>query len=225
MIPVPNPRRFFPVLIVSAVLAGSLAACGGSSDEPAPAPAAAPEPAAMTKADLISQGDSICAEVNAAIGSIAESTTTAESDKASQVSELYGGLADRLEKLGTPDDGPPPTEVITALRELADDPEGDGEPAAFQEAAETYGFSSCAEGPAAPTSAGTDDGSGADGGVPAEPEPAAPETYEAPAPAPEPAPAPAPAPDTGGVNPDAPSPSPAPAPSNPGGTGGGIGPG
>jgi len=197
-----------------------LAGCGGSDSAPPPPPAPAPEPATLSKADLISQGDGLCAEVNAAIGTIQNSTTIAESDKVSQVSELYSGLADRLEKLGTPDDGEAPADVVAALRELGD-PAGTGDPAAFQDAARTYGFIECAGGPSAPavpdTSGSTTPSTSPDTG----------QTYETP----ESAPAPAPAPETGGVTPDAPSGGTAPPSSGSGSPGsggsgtGGIGPG
>lgn len=212
------------MLLVALAMVG-FSGCGGSDSEPAPAPAPTTEPVSLSKADLISEGDAICAEVNAAIGALQASTTTAESDKAEQVAGFYRSLAERLEKLGTPDDGPAPEEVIAALNDLADPASGSTDPATFQEAAGAYGFTDCADGPSAPVSTGSDTGT-----VPSE-TPDAGSTYEAPAPETTPAPAPAPAPDTGGVTPDAPDTGGAAPPAggsggSSGGSGtGGIGPG
>ncbi len=211
-------KRYIPMLLAVPMIALAVAGCGGS-DDPAPTPPAAEQPAepeALTKDQLIAQGDRICAEVNAAVGTIDGSTTIAESDKAGQKADLYDGLADRLEDLGTPSDGDAPTAVIAALRgeptsdatagteaETGAESAAGSDPAAFQEAAAAYGFSDCAEAPSAPTSTGTEsdgsvgaegtDGTDSSGGESTytEPAPAAPETQTAP-----------PA-DTGGVNPNA----------------------
>lgn len=222
----PIPKHLFSLVLAATFLVVGFAGCGGSDDpEPAPAPAAITEPEALTRADLIAQGDGLCAEVNAAVGTILNSTTVSDSDKASQVSELYAGLAERLAKLGKPDDGPAPTEVIAAVRQLADPATGDEGASSLSDAAAAYGFTDCGEGPSAPVSTATDAGSsGATS-------PDAGTTSEAPAPTPAPAPAPAPAPSTGGVTPDAPSTGGAAPPSggstggSSGGSTGGIGPG
>lgn len=222
----PIVKRLLPTALAATVFIAGLSACGGGDDsEPAPAPVTATEPAALTKAELVSQGDGLCAEVNAAVGTILNSTTLSDSDKASQVSELYSGLADRLEKLGTPDDGPAPTEVIAAVRDLADPTTGEEGAAALSDAATAYGFTDCAESPEAPVSAGPD--TGATGTT----TPDAGTTGGTPATTPAPAPAPAPAPSTGGVTPDAPATGGAAPPSGgstggtTGGSTGGIGPG
>lgn len=200
-------------LILLLVAAGSLAAagCGGSDDEkPPPAPAATTDTAtSLTKAELIADGDGICAEVNAAVGSISSSTTADEAIKSSQIADIYSGLAERLDGLGTPSDGDAPTQVVQAAKTLADSGASDGGTALedFQTAATDYGFNDCADAPAAPSSSAsgssTAPSTGSDSGsVPAEPAPA-PAT---PAPAPAPA-APAPPPAGGGVVPSSPPPS------------------
>lgn len=211
----PNVKRFIPMLLAATTVSLAAAGCGGGDESaPAPAPVEQPaEPAALTKDELISQGDGICAEVNAAVGTIDGSTIIAESDKLKQKGDLYAGLADRLEELGTPSDGEAPTEVIAALR---GDPgaESGVDLAAFQEAATAYGFTECAEAPVAPVpeSAGAESPAGTES---TDSSPGGESTYTEPAP-PAPAPAPAPAPsETGGVNPDAGS--------GTGGTGGGGG--
>lgn len=190
---VPTVKRFVAVTLAVSTLVLGVAGCGGSDDAtPPPATETVQEPVALTKTELITQGDGICAEVNAAIGSIEAATTTSETDKAGQVAALYGGLADRLEKLGAPSDGPAPEEMIAALRQLADAGAETADPETFHRAAEEYGFTDCAEAASAPSG-------DVPGGTTTDP------GYEAPAPAPEPAPAPAPAPDTGGVSPTPPA--------------------
>lgn len=211
----PTRERLIPTLLIMAMAPFVVAGCGGGDDpEPPPAPTEQPtEPATLTKADLISQGDGICAEVNAAIGTIDGSTTIAESAKVTQRADLYAGLADRLEDLGRPDDGDPPTEVIAALRELGEaggdagatgaetEPVPTTDPTAFQDAAAAYGFTECAEAPAAPSPTGTGEGYEAGGEEAAPVDPGAEGTYTEPAPA-APEAEPAPPVDTGGVNPD-----------------------
>jgi len=195
-------RRLLGVSLTVLFLGFGLAACGGSDDEdppPATATTGAAEPAALTTESLIEQGDAICAEVNAALGSIASSTAD-ETTKSSQLASIYDGLAERLGQLGTPTDGDPPTDVIAAVQDLAD---GTGDTAELTAAAEDYGFTDCAEAPEAtsyPTdSTGTDTGD-ATGTVPEE-------TYTPPATEAPPAPAP-----------------PATTPPSGGGTGGGVAP-
>ncbi|MFA9566469.1 MAG: hypothetical protein ACERLM_17495, partial [Acidimicrobiales bacterium] len=130
--------------------------------------------------------------------------------KKTQISDIYGGMADRLAALGVPTDGPAPTEVIDAARALADSSAVDGAAALdeLQTAAAAYGFTDCAEAPAAPSGTGGGSSNSGDGsGGSAEPTPAPTPT---PTPAPAPAPAPAPPSTGGGV-----------APSTGGGSGGG----
>lgn len=180
-------RESVGIGLVALTLALGVSACGGGGDDENPAPTAttgATESVALTTANLISQGDAICAEVNAAIGAISLSTAD-ETTKSSQTSDIYDGLAARLSDLGTPSDGQPPTDVIAAARELAD---GLGDTTTFQDAASEYGFTDCAEAPQAtafPTDPDATGGGSVDGGtgdtyvppatsepVPAEPPPA-----------------------------------------------------
>ena len=187
-------------LLVSAALL--LAACGGGGDEEAAAPSTeAPTEVVLTLDELISEADGVCAEVNAAIGTIDSSEAADETLRAAQRADIYQGLADRLEELGTPSDGSPPTAVIAAARALGDPTADSTDLVAFQEAADEYGLSTCAEDPEAPSGTPSVDGTGTAGGS------------SGTAPAPTPAPAPAPAPDPGGGA----------TPSSPG-TGGGTAP-
>jgi hypothetical protein len=103
------------------------------------------EVAAITQDQLISDGDEVCAEANSALGAI-ESSTADETTKSSQIADIYDGIAQQLGDLGTPSDGDPPTEVISAAQDLAD---GSGDTTAFRTAAGDYGFTDCAEAPEA----------------------------------------------------------------------------
>ena len=141
--------RLLGSIVVVAALGFGLSACGGGDDEETPAPTATTttteETVALTKADLISQGDDVCAEANAALGSIASSTAD-DTTKSSQTSDIYTGVAQQLADLGVPSDGEPPTDVINAAQDLAD---GSGSTTEFTTAAQDYGFTDCAEAPEA----------------------------------------------------------------------------
>ena len=67
-----RPSRYLPIAAVLAVLA--LAGCGGGgSSTTSSEPATTETKPTPSKAQLIAQGDGICAEVNAAVGSVAAS--------------------------------------------------------------------------------------------------------------------------------------------------------
>ena len=161
------------LLLVALAAALALAGCGGGGDgdTTATAPVETTEAApTLSKAELIAQGDAICAEVNAAVGTLGASEAEA-SDQVSQTADLYSGMVERLQDLGTPDDTEGYAEFTDAADELAQatsDAElaserGDEEGLAgraqedvssslttFQEAAASYGFEDCAEAPSAP---------------------------------------------------------------------------
>jgi hypothetical protein len=192
-------RRLLPAfsLLVLAVL---VAGCGGGGggDSTTAAPETTEAPAALSKEELIVQGDGICAEVNAAVGTVG-STSSEASGQAAQVAGLYGGMVERLKDLGPPsEDSAGYAEFISSAEALvqaednvklaAEREEGEALPEAeaeastalssFQSAASTFGFEDCAEAPAAPTpggSAGAPPGEEAPGGVEGEVEEAAPE--------------------------------------------------
>jgi len=155
--------------LVALVIAGC-GGGGGGSTESAPAPTT-PTTTALTKAQLIEQGDAICAEVNAAVGTVGSSSSETGSPT-SQVAELYAGMVQSLKGLGTPQETAGYAEFNEAADELAS-AEGEvklasarGDEAglataeasasssldAFKEAAEKYGFAKCTEGPSAPAS-------------------------------------------------------------------------
>jgi hypothetical protein len=185
------------------VLALAIAGCGGGGGEESTTTSApATTVAALSKAELIAQGDGICAEVNAAVGTVG-STSSSASGQAAQVAGLYGGMVERLKALGKPSEASAEyDEFIAAAEELAqaesnvklasereEENEGLAEAEAeassavssFQSAASAYGFEKCAEAPAAPTPSSTGEGlSGEEAPVGVEEEAeAAPEEVEA----------------------------------------------
>src|SRR3978361_1285926 len=142
----------------------------GGGDSTATTAATTETTAALSKAELISQGDSICGEVNAAVGSIGASETEVP-QKITQVADLYIGMVNNLKALGAPDEGAGYPEFIEAAEELSatqsatklaterEDTVAIGEatekaaPALeeFESVAGEYGFEDCSEGPSTPT--------------------------------------------------------------------------
>ena len=189
------------------LLAGlAVAGCGGGDDDSTESPPTAtiPTTTAPTKDELISEGDAICAEVNAAVGGLGEDST-AVGGVAGRAADLYVGMVESLKRLGTPAEAAGYSELTAAADALSRAEgevklaaeRGDSEALAtaeasasaaresFQSAAQEYGFEDCSEGPSTPVS-------GAATEVPAEEEPSgveeevAPEEVE-------------PAPETGGA--------------------------
>lgn len=187
--------------IFSAVLlaAALLSACGGGDEEAPEAAstelettAAAP---ALSKEEIVAEGDAICAEVNAAIGGL-ESAGATPATQITQRTDLYTGMVERLRGLDSDDPGL--TDVFSAGRDLvqaaAEAEEaaaaGDTEAtvaaettveaalSAFQGVADAYGFAECGGEPSSPVTTVPGDG-GADQSseAPAETAPA-PETTE-----------------------------------------------
>jgi hypothetical protein len=235
------------LLILGALMALLIAGCGGGgSDETETTTPTVEEPAALTKDELIQQGDGICAEVNAAVGALSGSETpeTTPGESSEKVANLYLGMVERLQDLGTPDgDEGDYAKFMESAEELAK-VEGElklaaeredvaaleekGQEAAaalegFQSQAAIYGFEDCSDEPGAITPSGGGESTpggeefeGEEGGVEVEPE------YEEPAPEEEIVPEEEPAPETGGAGggPEAPEPAP-----ETGGESGGVGPG
>jgi hypothetical protein len=181
--------RYFtiPILLAALLLAG----CGGGGDETTDAPVETTETApSLSKEELISQGDAICAEVNAAVGSVGSSAAET-STQITQTADLYTGMVESLQRLGTPDDSAGYSDFMGAAEELAkvegevrlaaerEDTAALGEAATeaapvleeFQAQAAIYGFEECSEGPSAPAAAPTEGGTEVEeGGVEAAPE-------------------------------------------------------
>jgi hypothetical protein len=163
------------VLIVAPIVISLLAGCGGGGGEDSSESTAttAAVPKALSKAELIEQGDAICGEVNAAVGGVGSSSTE-NSSPASQAAGLYSGMVASLNNLGTPQETDGYAEFSSAAEELAKAEDevklaserGDtaGLEAAessasealtsFQNAASEYGFKDCSEGPSAPATSG-----------------------------------------------------------------------
>lgn len=166
-------RRCLLYSAAFALVVLGIAGCGGGDDEEttaAPTPPATEAPAALSKEELVAQGDGICAEVNAAVGTVA-TTDSETASEAVQVADLYAGMVERLRGLGTPNDDTAGYDEFIAAAEQLGQAESDVQLAAergeeealsgaesdasaalasFQEAASTYGFTECAEGPSAP---------------------------------------------------------------------------
>lgn len=164
-------RRLFATLPLVAL---AIAGCGGGGgdDSTAVAPVETTETAAaLSKEELIAQGDAICAEVNAAVGT-AGSTSSGASGGATQVADLYTGMVERLTGLGAPsDDSAGYPEFIAAAEGLAQaesnlglaaerseegalsgaEAEASTALASFQSAANAFGFEQCGEAPSVPT--------------------------------------------------------------------------
>ena len=156
--------------LVALVVAG----CGGGGGDSTSTAATTTETAAaLSKADLISQGDSICGEVNAAVGSVGNSEAEVP-QQIIQVSDLYVGMVESIKRLGAPAETAGYAEFIAAAEELSkvegeaklaaerEDTAALGEAATkaapaleeFESQAGIYGFKDCSEGPRAPTASG-----------------------------------------------------------------------
>jgi hypothetical protein len=147
----------------------AIAGCGGGGSTETTAATTETTPA-LTKAELISQGDAICGEVNAAVGSIAAREIEVP-EQITQVANLYVGMVERLKGLGAPAEDAGYAEFIEAAEELSatqsatklaterEDTVAIGEatekaaPALeeFESVAGGYGFEDCGEGPSTPT--------------------------------------------------------------------------
>lgn len=199
------------------VVALLVAGCGGGgSDESTETTAATTAaPVALSKAELIEQGDAICAEVNAAVGSVGSSEEEGGSP-AGQAADLYSGMVESLKNLGTPRESDGYAEFSSAADELATaedevklasergetagfetaESNASSALASFQNAASEYGFKDCSEGPSAPAATAPSGGPAEEAEAGEEAEALEPEAVE---PEAEAEPAPEVAPETGGA--------------------------
>jgi hypothetical protein len=166
-------RRTTIAAMTAALTAAALlvAGCGGGGSDSSSTTAKAPkEPAALSKAELISQGDAICAEVNAALGSLG-GTEGEANELTIQTANLYTGMVERLTELGAPKEEEGYAEFSEAAQTLAkvegqlklaaereeleaqETAANEAVPAleGFESTAAVYGFSKCSEEPSAPT--------------------------------------------------------------------------
>jgi hypothetical protein len=168
-----KPRH---ALLLALPVALAIAGCGGGGSDSTESTAAttAAAPPALTKAALIEQGDAICAEVNAAVGTVGLSSAET-SAPAAQAADLYSGMVSSLKNLGAPQETAGYAEFTGAADELATaegevklasdrgdtaglesaETSASGALSSFQAAAQEYGFKECAEGPTAPVASGT----------------------------------------------------------------------
>lgn len=232
------------LLLLVALTALFAAGCGGGDETETTTPTVE-EPAALSKEELIEEGDGICGEVNAAVGALTASETEGSgAEETEKVANLYIGMVERLQDLGTPEGDDGSYAKFMEAAEVLAKTEGEAKLAAerediaameaasaeataaleeFQSEATVYGFEACNEDPGElPTPAGTaepevpgEELEGEEGGV--EPEYVEPEVEEEAAPEEEVAP------ETGGAGggvEEAPEPAP-----EAGGESGGVGPG
>ncbi len=199
-------------MIVALVVAALLVGCGGGgSDSTESTATTTATTTALTKAELIEQGDAICAEVNAAVGTVGASSAETGSP-AAQAADLYSGMVASLKNLGAPQEADGYAEFTAAADALATaegevklaSERGDvaGQETAesnastalssFQEEAQAFGFEECGEGPSAPSTTTAPEAGGTGSAE-------APEESEAEAVEPEAEPAPEVTPETGGA--------------------------
>jgi hypothetical protein len=143
-----------------------IAGCGGGGDDASSAATTATGGSALTKAELIEQGDAICAEVYAATGALNPEGTSKEG---ARVADLTIDMVKRLLALGTPQETEYDYAEYTVAAKALAQAETEvklvaerGDAAAlrraessslsnlslFQGNAGQYGFEDCAEGPA-----------------------------------------------------------------------------
>jgi len=160
-------------LIPMAILAGC--GSGGDSTQTQIATPTVKTQTSISKAQFIKEGDGICAEVNAALGSLSSSSTTSSASVAQQRAALYQGMIERLRGLGTPDDQTGLDQVLSSGDDIVSaeqkvetattnndsaalasaENEAASAEAAFSSAASSYGFQDCGGGPTTPSSTAT----------------------------------------------------------------------
>jgi len=180
------------LIVLSALV---VAGCGGGGDDTTveTQETTAEAKPTLTRAELISQGDAICGEVNAAVGAIGADEEGEIQEQTTEAASLYVGMIESIQALGSPSEPEGYDEFMAAAEELAKvegevklaaeraDSEALGEAASaaapaleeFQTQAAIYGFEECSAQPSAPPVTGT--GGGAEGeleegGIEAEPE-------------------------------------------------------
>ncbi|MDX6623626.1 MAG: hypothetical protein QOE75_1558 [Solirubrobacterales bacterium] len=190
-------RKFLTAVLPLVLLAALVGAgCGGGGDDTTveTQETTAEERTILTKAELISQGDAICGEVNAAVGAIGADEEGEIEEQTIEVANLYVGMVASLQALGRPSEPEGYDEFWAAAEEFAkvegevklaaerEESEALGEAATaaapaleeFQAQAAIYGMEECSEQPSAPpvtgTGGGAAEGEVEEGGVEVTPE-------------------------------------------------------
>lgn len=162
-------------VIPTAILAGC-GGSGGSTQKQITTPTIT-TPTSIPKAQFIKEGDGVCAEVNAALGSLTSTTSTSSSsaNAAGQRAALYRGMMERLRGLGRPDDQIGLNQVFTAGDAIVSaeqkaeqattnndstalssaESEAASAESSFSSAASAYGFKECGGSPTTPSSTAT----------------------------------------------------------------------
>jgi len=168
-----SPKLLTILVVLAALVALVASGCGGGDDSTDSTAAVTETTPVLSKAELISQGDAICAEVNSAVGAVGASGA-AVPEQITQVSDLYIGMVESIKRLGVPGEEDGYAELTAAAEQLskvegevklATEREdtaaigaaaGEAAPALeeFQSVAAEYGFEDCGEGPSAPTASG-----------------------------------------------------------------------
>src|SRR5882757_1199961 len=173
-------KLLVPALSALILIALVASGCGGGgSSSTTTAKPKTEEKPQLSKAELITQGDGICGEVNTAIGSVSESAAESSS-QTTQTANLYIGMVESLQRLGRPSPATGYSEFMGAAEKLAK-VEGEIKKASeteeiatleiasqeavpaveeFQSEAAVYGFEDCSEGPHAPEAAPESGGAG-----------------------------------------------------------------
>lgn len=160
------------LLLLAALAVLVVAGCGGGGDETETTTPTVEEPTALTRDELIEQGDGICAEVNAAVGALTSSATeeAGSPEQSEKVANLYLGMVERLQDLGAPEETDAEFTKFSEATEQLAKVEGELKLAAeredlaaleeagqeasaaleeFQSQAAIYGFEECSEEPGA----------------------------------------------------------------------------
>src|SRR3954452_17873174 len=103
---IPRHKTILLMLLVLAALPVAGCGGGGGDETETTTTPTVEETTALTKAELIEQGDGICAEVNAAVGALSSSEIeeAGRPEESEKVANLYLGMVDRLQGLGAPEE-------------------------------------------------------------------------------------------------------------------------
>src|SRR5262245_32904970 len=96
----PNvPTLLFALTLAAAIV---VTGCGGGGEDSTAETQATTveETQAPSKAELISQGDAICGEVNAAVGAIGADEEGELAEQTTEVADLYAGMVASIQALG-----------------------------------------------------------------------------------------------------------------------------